>query len=229
VTNVRSTQDFFNKWTEYHKLVGELDTYVFTADALRGELGGRVVDIGGGGVFNYDVARLEQVVVVDIAEELACHTDWPPNVLFKWGDAVDLPLESGQFDTVLLQLILHHLAEDSFAATRDRNHRAIAAAARVLKPGGRLVIIESCLPKIWEQAERLLFPAFRFFLRRINHPLVFQWNWNTLAGFTREAGFEDLRLTRVPQGRWVIQLRHKWPTALTPIQLYKLVATKPRA
>jgi ubiquinone/menaquinone biosynthesis C-methylase UbiE len=227
--NVRATQEFFNKWFDYHKLVGELDTYRYTAEALRDELHGRVVDVGSGGVLNYDVAQLEQVVIVDIAEELSRKKNWPPNVLFKWGDAVDLPLESNQFDAVLLQLILHHLAEDSFAVTCERNQRAIEEAARVLKPGGRLVIIESCLPKLWERAEQLLFPTFRFFLRCIHHPLVFQWNWNTLAEFTREAGFTEVQLTRIPQGRWVIQLGRKWPTALTPIQLYKLVATKPLA
>lgn len=229
MTNLRTTEDFFNKWAGYHKLVGELDTYRFTSEALHGELRGRLLDVGSGGVLNYDVTSLEQVVMVDIAEELTRKTDWPCNVLFKRGDAIELPVGSGQFDTVLLQLILHHLAENSFAVTRERNLRAIAEAARVLKPGGRMVIIESCLPRAWERAERMLFPSFRFFLRCINHPLVFQWNWNTLAEFAREAGFEEPQLTCVPQGRWVIQLGYKWPTALTPIQLYKLVAIKPLA
>lgn len=225
--NVETTRIFFNKWDDYHRLVNELDSYRFTAAALRGELRGNVADVGSGGVFNYAVSDLEKVVVVDIAERLSRQADWPSNVIFQAGDAVALPLTTGQFDTVLLQLILHHLAEDSFTVTLERSHRAIAEAWRVLKPGGRIVIIESCLPKYMEAIERELFPLFCMFLRKISHPLVFQWNWNTLQDFVREAGFADVHLTRVPQGRWVIQLGRKWPTALTPIKLYKLVARKP--
>ena len=225
--NAKQTQSFFSQWADYHRLVNELDTYRFTAAALRGELRGRLADVGSGGVFNYDAAALESVVMVDLTEDLARQTVWPSNVFFRQGDAVALPLETGCFDTVLLQMILHHLAEERFPLTRERTRRAIAEAWRVLEPGGRLVIIESCLPVGWEFAERLLFPLFRFFLQRIHHPLVYQWNWRALAGLMREAGFSDVQLTLVPQGRWVIQLGRKWPTALTPIQLYKLVGRKP--
>ena len=225
MTNSKTTRTFFNQWDDYHRLVNQLDSYLFISAALRGELRGHAVDVGNGGVFNYDVPALDKLVIVDIAEDLTKKTVLAPNVSFQYGNAVALPLDTGQFDTVLLQLILHHLAEYSVEVTRERSRRAIAEAWRVLKPGGRLVILESCLPKYWEIMERWLFPAFSMFLTR--HPLVFQWNWNSLADFCREAGFAEVLLTRVPQGRWIIQLGRKWPTALTPIQIYKLVAHKP--
>lgn len=227
MNNSKTTRTFFNQWDDYHRLVNQLDSYQFISAALRGELRGHAVDVGNGGVFNYDVPALEKLVIVDIAEDLTKKTVLAPNVSFQYGNAVALPLDTGQFDTVLLQLILHHLAEYSVEVTRERSQRAIAEAWRVLKPGGRLVILESCLPKYWEIMERWLFPAFSMFLTRLGHPLVFQWNWNSLADFCREAGFAEVLLTRVPQGRWIIQLGRKWPTALTPIQIYKLVAHKP--
>lgn len=225
--NIKKTEDFFNRWKEYHQIVAELDSYKFIAVVLQDEIRGHVLDVGNGGVFNYDVSKADKIVVVDIAEELVNRKDGPPNVTFKWGDATKLPIESGTFDTVLLQLLLHHLAENNIATTRARTCAAIGEAYRVLKPGGRLVILESCLPKPVEIAEKILFPVFRMFVKAINHPIVFQWNWNSLAGFTRAAGFSQVELTRVSLGRWVIQLGHKWPTALTPIRIYKIVAHKP--
>lgn len=226
--NVKVTQDFFNKWEAYHKLIAELDTYKHTAAALQGETRGRVLDVGNGGIFNYDVRHAEGIVVVDIAEELTSHRQpAPPHVEFRWGDATQLPVDADSFDTVLLQMIVHHLAGESFAITRRRTQLAISEAYRALKPGGRLVILESCLPKPFEIAERLLFMVFRRFLKWLGHPIVFQWNWRTLAHGARTAGFAEVQLERVPLGRWVIQLGRKWPTALTPIRIYKIVARKP--
>lgn len=226
--NLQKTQEFFNKWSGYHHLINGLDTFRFMAEALQGEIHGKVLDIGNGGVFNYDVECADELVVVDLAEELVRKQDWPPHMTFKWGDATALPVEGNLFDTCLLQHLIHHLAEANFAITRRRVQVSIQETFRVLKPGGKLVILESCLPKLWEVAERMVFPAFRLFLERIHHPMVFQWNWNTLARFVRGAGFIDVGLTRVRLGRWGIQLGRRWPTALSPTRAYKIVAYKPQ-
>jgi len=227
--NRKRTQEFFDNWDEYHQLVSELDSYQFTQRALAGEIRGRMLDVGNGGVFNYDVTCAEHITVVDIAADLVAQKKHPDNVTFKWGDATALPVDANSFDLVLQQLILHHLAERNFTVTRQRTMQAIQEAYRVLKPGGRLVIIESCLPKPIEIAERLLFPEFRAFVRLIGHPIVFQWNWRSLAEFAQAAGFVNVNLIPVNLGRWVIQLGRKWPTALTPVRMYKLTAHKPPA
>ena len=225
--NLQKTQDFFSQWSSYHQLVNELDTYRHTTEALRGEIRGRLLDVGNGGVFNYDLNAAKEIVVVDLSEELVNSQTKPPNVTFIWGDATSMPVDSGSFDTCLHQFLLHHLAEKSFTVTCQRTRQAMREAYRALKPGGRLVLIESCLPAPWEWAERMLFPFFRFVVARLGHPIVFQWNWNRLARFAREVGFEKVELTPVHLGKWIIQLGHRWPTALTPVRVYKIVAHKP--
>lgn len=225
--NRDKTQSFFNEWDEYHKLIADLDSYRYPALALRGEIRGRMLDIGNGGIFNYDTTQASEIVVVDVAKDLMNGKNWPANATFTWGDAVHLPVEPDTFDTALLQFLMHHLAEHSYAETRQRTRTAVEQAFRALKPGGRLLIVESCLPLFWEKVQEFGYPMIAWIMHRLKHPLVFQWNWNTLAGFAREAGFVNVELTRISLGRWVIQLGRKWPRFLTPIQLYKITAQKP--
>ncbi|MEM7687753.1 MAG: metalloregulator ArsR/SmtB family transcription factor [Pseudomonadota bacterium] len=49
------------------------------------------------------------------------------------GDFADLPFDAGQFDTVLLHQVLHFAPDP---------HAALAEAARVTRPGGRIAIVD---------------------------------------------------------------------------------------
>lgn len=55
------------------------------------------------------------------------------NCSVRQGDIYDLPLADGSFDVVILHQVLHFL---------DDGARAIREAARVLRPGGRLLVVD---------------------------------------------------------------------------------------
>ena len=55
------------------------------------------------------------------------------NCSVRQGDIYDLPLGNGSFDVVILHQVLHFL---------DDGARAIREAARVLRPGGRLLVVD---------------------------------------------------------------------------------------
>ncbi|HEY7232409.1 MAG TPA: metalloregulator ArsR/SmtB family transcription factor [Pseudolabrys sp.] len=55
------------------------------------------------------------------------------NCSVRQGDIYDLPLANGSFDVVILHQVLHFL---------DDGARAIHEAARVLRPGGRLLVVD---------------------------------------------------------------------------------------
>ncbi len=218
--------DFFDGWGEYHDMVGSLDTYSNSARALDSELAGRVVDVGSGGVVNYDCSRIAELVLVDLSEVKQAGSSWPSCVRPVLGSAVELPLETGGYDCLLMQMVVHHLAERDFATTRERVGQAFREAQRVLRPGGRLVVLESVMPGVLEWAERLAFPLTRRILAWMGHPLVFQWRAASLRRLAVEAGFGTAKESWVPRGRWMIFLGRRMPTALVPVRFVKLVATK---
>jgi demethylmenaquinone methyltransferase/2-methoxy-6-polyprenyl-1,4-benzoquinol methylase len=60
-----------------------------------------------------------------------------PDVRFEWADALELPYEDGSFDAVTVGFGVRNLADVE---------RGIAEMARVLRDGGRLVILEITQP-----------------------------------------------------------------------------------
>jgi len=218
---------YFDAWKNYQQLVGSIDTYDLVSRALVGELHGRVVDVGSGGVVNYDCGNITNLVLVDISTEYLNRVILPAGAVLKTGTAVALPLGDGAHDCLLMQMLVHHLAEGDYRTTRARTQTALCEAYRVLRPGGKIVVIESVVNRCFEMAERLSFPLTRRLLRLVGHPMVFQWTPARLCAFARETGFIDIRADGIPRGRWMIFLGRRWPTLLVPVSHCKIVATKP--
>jgi ubiquinone/menaquinone biosynthesis C-methylase UbiE len=55
------------------------------------------------------------------------------NVDLRRGELESLPIDDGRLDAAMLMLVLHHVPEPD---------RALAEALRVLKPGGRVVLVD---------------------------------------------------------------------------------------
>jgi demethylmenaquinone methyltransferase/2-methoxy-6-polyprenyl-1,4-benzoquinol methylase len=74
------------------------------------------------------------------------------SVTFKPGDGLDLPLADASFDAVTISFGLRNMAD---------RHRALSEMRRVLRPGGRLWVLEFSQPYGWFK------PFYYFYLRRI--------------------------------------------------------------
>ncbi|HET6570981.1 MAG TPA: bifunctional demethylmenaquinone methyltransferase/2-methoxy-6-polyprenyl-1,4-benzoquinol methylase UbiE [Solirubrobacterales bacterium] len=106
-----------------------LDVCCGTGD-LAFELASRVAP--GGHVVGCDFSE----PMLDLAREKALDRGAP--VRFEWADALDLPYDEGRFDAVTVGFGVRNFAD---------RQKGLREMARVLKPGGRLVILEFTEPR----------------------------------------------------------------------------------
>jgi SAM-dependent methyltransferase len=102
-------------------------------EALSGAPGGRLADIGGG-TGNYALALQNEgwrPVVIDRSKAMLARAS-AKGLQTVEADAQRLPFGDGTFDAAMMISMLHHV-EDRAAA--------VAEARRILRPGGRLVLM----------------------------------------------------------------------------------------
>jgi SAM-dependent methyltransferase len=227
--SAQQNAEFFAR-DKHGRDVAELDTYRLIREAVTREITGtgRLLDVGNGGVFDYDTTQVGQIVAVDLFLDQLPASHFPPNVTPRKGDALSLDEPDSSQEAVLEALLYHHLV-GSRASDSIRNiRRAIAEAERVLRPGGRLVVAESCVPRWFYGIEKLMFrPLTAVAGTRMlgGHPAVLQLPLPLLRNLIAERLVIE-RAYRVPAGRWITQFGVRWPTMLTPARAVVIVARK---
>jgi SAM-dependent methyltransferase len=167
--------------------------------------GERVLDAGCGlGILAAEVARRVprgQVVGLERApEQLARARErpgQPPNLRLVGGDAHALPFEDGSFDLVCCRFVLEHLADPG---------RALSEMRRVLRPGGRLAVMEN------DSALHRPDPPLPAFQRVWGRFLELQRRLGgdgeigrRLHALLRQAGFREIALDQQPEVHWAGQ------------------------
>jgi len=166
-------------------------------DRVRLELFGRPADIallgllderwkvadlgcGTGGITQSLAPFVERVIAVDESSAMLSaakkRLHGLENVDIRNGRLEALPLADEEVDVALLFLVLHYAPDPA---------RVVAEAARVLKPGGRLLVLD-------------MMPHDRHDLKQSMGHLWQGFASETLAGWARAAGFEGLRYNVLP-------------------------------
>lgn len=124
-----------------------------TERLLQPTLEDNMLDVacGGGHVALYFSPKVRQVVASDLtmqmlkkAQEHIAEEGLVDNVIFREADAEDLPFPAGSFTLLTCRIASHHFADVP---------RALKEFHRVLRRGGRMVIIDTLLPSDPDIAE----------------------------------------------------------------------------
>lgn len=93
-----------------------------------------------------------QPMLDEAEKKKARHARATANLTFRQGDGLSLPLADASFDAVTISFGLRNMAD---------RHRALSEMRRVLRPGGKLFVLEFSQPQPWFR------PFYWFYLRRI--------------------------------------------------------------
>jgi len=121
----RLREELFGPASHLRALVGLLEPHL-----VVGDLG-----CGTGTVTQCLSPFCERIIAVDASKEMldAARETLGEQIDFRQGSLEKLPIENGELDVALMMLVLHHLPEPK---------RVLAEAARALKPGGRVLILD---------------------------------------------------------------------------------------
>ena len=103
-------------------------------------------------------------------------------------DAADLGFADATYDRVVLFFLLHEMP-------LDVRRRTLSEAMRVLKPGGRLVIVDYHLPRPWHPLRgvmRWILRTFEPFAMDLWRHEVAEWMAPTAASITKETFYAGL-------------------------------------
>jgi ArsR family transcriptional regulator len=194
-------------WNRIRSLyVDEQEVEARLLDLLPPGQVGDLLDLGTGTgrMLELFAPGVERAVGIDLSREMLAvarvnlERAGLPHCEVRQGDIYQLPFPGGSFDAVILHQVLHYV---------DRPTVAIAEAARVLRPGGRLVVVDFA-------------PHGLEFLREEHKHRRLGFADAELVEWQRQAGLDPAEPVALPGGQLTVVLwaadrpPHRFPRSL---------------
>lgn len=227
-------RQYFQKiYADYQSSVEKapvLDVHQRIKRVIEPRLAGIVVDIGSGGDTRHRNPAITTLVSVDNVLDFLRHAK-DRTVLNAAGDVRALPFKKGSVDRIVIQFVVHHLTDDRLGGTLRNLKAAIVESARILKPGGRIFIVDSMTWRPLDALQRAFYPLSRALLRGFGKPMVFILSAPSLIRLCAASGLAAERPVTVDWGAMTdlsqaLFPKLRFPLRYTPAKLTILEAVK---
>ena len=186
----------------------------------------KLLDIGHGGTFDYDTGQINEIIGLDL-DQMIDTKYLPKNIKLKIGSALDVPNDLINFDAVLLVMLIHHLIGKDVNENLENLNKCISESKKTLSSNGKIIIVESCVPKWFYFIEKLIFKSSSYLINRLlKHPPAFQYTKEIIYEVLKKNGFRDIKCEKIKQGKFILQYGFKFPTFLTPVETVIFTAFK---
>lgn len=198
--------DDYRRASEYSE-----ELYRNIAVQLNRILSGNVVDIGNGGIINYEIQNIEKLICIDLIFKEKKVSD--KKIDFVYGDfyQIDLPFK---VDHVLTQFLLHHLTDEI------NLQETIMKINRKLHDRGSFIVVEIVVPGWVELLQNVFKNTLFFSLRLMGRPAVRFFSERSLMRLLSESEFKHIDMKRISMGKRVSAAPVLFPKLRIPGRLY---------
>ena len=200
----------------------ELYRFIALAAAHETERSRALLDIGNGGIFAYPIAHIPRVVAIDVFVEDDFGRRYP-GVEWRQMSALEMSFAE-RFDTVLAINTLHHVVGTSVAMTYANLNELMKRSAACLAADGKVVLIESTMPRWFVWVYGLIFPIV-LRLWPLSHPPTFQFHYRDILKAAEVAGLRLCEFAWIPKTSDFILLGLRVKRWMAPIRVGKFVFT----
>ena len=186
-------------------------------EAVEPVLHGVVLDLGSGGVTEYRPGQIEFLISMDNVLEYLKHSrnEQAEDVC---GDVTAIPLRAFSVDFIVTQFVLHHLTAGSYGQNARNVAAAAAEAARVMRPGGTLFIIDSMTSSFMERLQIWIYAVSRAALRLLHRPMVFFFSPGRLGRILEGHGLRVERIVHIDWGNMTEAGQTLFPRLRLPLR-----------
>jgi len=190
--------------SRYQDLVSTRDSLQEIRMIVEPRMGKKVLDVGNGGIKEFNSAQTSLYVGVDFSQEMLKKGE-SEGIHKVCGEALKLAFRDGSFDTLFYRSLLHHLAGKNLRETIQMVKMALGQGFVCLQTEGNVLIIEPCLPSFFERVEKLLYHLSRAFFFLTKQSNVFLFSAGTLTRALLESGFREIKVWKIDdrgRSRW---------------------------
>jgi SAM-dependent methyltransferase len=224
-------KEWFKENEFYSDFVKNNQTYKNIRHELDLEVKGieKLLDIGNGGVFNYNTSLVKEIYAVDLFFDEHSSKENGTYVKFMKGNALDIPFNNPVFDGVIIVSLLHHLVGKRFSDIESNIDKCFDECYRVLKPGGKIILHEPCIPTWFLLLEKAAHPLLKTIVEKfMKHPFAIQLTPHRITELLQKR-FKITRSSSIKKKGQLLHFGIKVPAKLSMVIPCIFVAVKEKA